>query len=1033
MANYDADILRALQELTRTLKASAGAGTQVHAERNVYNRTAKAKAETDYSGRANAVTLDAAIANASKHISGAATGMSAFVKQLSAGTKSALDSVDAAATQEVDFRRRSSQAIKNGSTALSETFDQLSRTASNNALAMSAYTESMSKSITSGNTAIGKFFANVSGLNSIEIIERSKDVEAGLAKLAATLLSNDNPEAARTEFQSTMQAFSAAGVTVEQLADVAGISKDSFKALIEEVELGAHDLSQLPKTIHELDEQYAKMTQSGSVLADSFSKARTQVVDLDQQIQAAEESLTKHLRGQLGMGTASIKQKQEELASLRAAQEAAQELAETLEQDNRQVQESIRLNRDARGRLGKLNDELPKMTKAIADVSASVTNELAAGATRASKSLDLMTKLMAKFNASAGIAAMGSGLRALAQEYKDNFKSGVNVAGTEAAQLGMGVGEAGKLYAMNKQVAMAGDGLDALRTQTLSNARAQMTYFGSLSESAEGMASLIAAMSSASAVTGSMADRSAAATRMFDEFFKGVDKGTNKLGYGFSQLGVSADEYVKMQQSIVANDNIANQLAMASGETERRAILESVNQRMLEYKAMGMTTEQAQKAATALGNVVGKSPKEYMKQMARNMAVMSAMGVDQNKIQTYYRYQMDPNSRNADTQRLAGEALTDASNKLMQMQGGSVAGQLVGMNLQHTLGFDAETFRTAGKEGMKVDDAAAKQQRLAEANFREQSKVTEHAIKTYDMISTWMKSGAGQLTLGSTILGASAIMQMAANRMLIQKLGQMSIGGDGMDLPDLSGGDPKKPKGGKPKGGAPKTKWRPKFGGAKGGIAGGLLGLALAAPDAYAAYEYSSSLDTAVSRGEVSPAEAKAGKGQAYGALAGGLVGGTAGWMAGGALTAAAVGALGLGTVATGGLLPLGLILAGSLAGGAALGKFGSDVGGSAGEALMTPSGKTVTTDIKREDQDTQREFMSVVQKETVNVSRKADLQFLQMQKVVETLGEVRDLGMKQVDLALMTDKERQDESSASYVRSLRGKMRAAKMFNAVT
>ena len=91
--------------------------------------------------------------------------------------------------------------------------------------------------------------------------------------------------------------------------------------------------------------------------------------------------------------------------------------------------------------------------------------------------------------------------------------------------------------------------------------------------------------------------------------------------------GVTSDQFHGMMEGLLQDEDIRERLRSAQ-EGERAAIVSGIAQQLKLNVAMGMTIEQAQGAAKALGRLSGESAKDRFKRAAQLQATMGAMGIE---------------------------------------------------------------------------------------------------------------------------------------------------------------------------------------------------------------------------------------------------------------------------------------------------------------------------------------------------------------------------------------------------------------------
>jgi hypothetical protein len=107
-----------------------------------------------------------------------------------------------------------------------------------------------------------------------------------------------------------------------------------------------------------------------------------------------------------------------------------------------------------------------------------------------------------------------------------------------------------------------------------------------------------------------------------DEF----DALTQQFNYLHRMTGMTAEAYRGLFTQISSNSDVRQRLQALDKEQRRRA-LQGIMLRIKENVAMGMTVEQATRAAEALAGIAGKGPKERFKQAAQLQMITGALGI----------------------------------------------------------------------------------------------------------------------------------------------------------------------------------------------------------------------------------------------------------------------------------------------------------------------------------------------------------------------------------------------------------------------
>jgi len=91
-------------------------------------------------------------------------------------------------------------------------------------------------------------------------------------------------------------------------------------------------------------------------------------------------------------------------------------------------------------------------------------------------------------------------------------------------------------------------------------------------------------------------------------------------------FGMVGDQFNEMTQDLLADSGVRFTL-MKAKEGERKSIVDGIRARMLEYKTLGMTKDQALATTKALQALAGESPEERMRKAAKMQMVAGALGM----------------------------------------------------------------------------------------------------------------------------------------------------------------------------------------------------------------------------------------------------------------------------------------------------------------------------------------------------------------------------------------------------------------------
>jgi len=94
----------------------------------------------------------------------------------------------------------------------------------------------------------------------------------------------------------------------------------------------------------------------------------------------------------------------------------------------------------------------------------------------------------------------------------------------------------------------------------------------------------------------------------------------------YRALGYTAEEFNALTAELINDRDIQQQL-ITLREKERLAFIQSLQQRMVEYQTMGYSIERAKELQKVFSSLIGMSPKERMKQAAKQRAMLGALGM----------------------------------------------------------------------------------------------------------------------------------------------------------------------------------------------------------------------------------------------------------------------------------------------------------------------------------------------------------------------------------------------------------------------
>jgi hypothetical protein len=191
------------------------------------------------------------------------------------------------------------------------------------------------------------------------------------------------------------------------------------------------------------------------------------------------------------------------------------------------------------------------------------------------------------------------------------------------------------------------------------------------------------------------------------------------LGKTFKDIqkisGATFEETGRMMKELAEDQTIRWKLMGAASEKQRRTILMETMERHKNLLAMGMTTEQAKRAASALDQMAGKGPKERMKQAAKMQMMMGAMGIGGGAETAAL---MRKRVRTGAEDKQLAEAIAKVNAKISGKQTQSLAGDF----------FASEMLQKTGMDGLLGPGSAFEKNLTSTA-----AKGTESALNTKTM------------------------------------------------------------------------------------------------------------------------------------------------------------------------------------------------------------------------------------------------------------------------------------------------------------
>jgi hypothetical protein len=240
----------------------------------------------------------------------------------------------------------------------------------------------------------------------------------------------------------------------------------------------------------------------------------------------------------------------------------------------------------------------------------------------------------------------------------------------------------------------------------------------------------------------------------------GTDKSLKEITSRMLALGVPLEKQIEMQRTILEDDHVQAKLRATNTSEERAGIVRNLMARQLEYRALGMSTEQALNASKALEAIGGKKPLDRYKQAAKATAALSAMGIE-------------GAARVGDIIRM-GQRATDADKEYARERLGMAEdvyaeSKLLGRGYEFTVatlfekgGFadlmgEGGLFSTKLKSNIAVTDEATESVRLFGDKLTTIAKVLTSTAMTYQEADNAMNKTIIGNMLGKGVKGAAMV------------------------------------------------------------------------------------------------------------------------------------------------------------------------------------------------------------------------------------------------------------------------------------
>jgi hypothetical protein len=224
-------------------------------------------------------------------------------------------------------------------------------------------------------------------------------------------------------------------------------------------------------------------------------------------------------------------------------------------------------------------------------------------------------------------AAFGDVIRRAAYDFEAAMYSSIEANKTwrtqmYAMRLGDTAANIAKLSSETRQSALAMGGMETWFNR-INDAQAE--YFGFIGDTGDTTRYLAKQMQ----MFGEYGIKpSMAAMHDITKISGGTSKSLKDITVGLAKMGIPVTEQQEMLQDILSDENVQAKLRAVNSSKERTAIVRNLMARQEEYRALGMTKEQALAAGKALEAMAGKKPMDRYKQAAKATAALSGMGIE---------------------------------------------------------------------------------------------------------------------------------------------------------------------------------------------------------------------------------------------------------------------------------------------------------------------------------------------------------------------------------------------------------------------
>ena len=174
----------------------------------------------------------------------------------------------------------------------------------------------------------------------------------------------------------------------------------------------------------------------------------------------------------------------------------------------------------------------------------------------------------------------------------------------------------------------------------------------------------------------------------------------------YRALGYTTEEFNALTADLINDRDIQQQL-ITLREKERLAFIQGLQQRMVEYQTMGYSIERAKELQKVFSSLIGMSPKERMKQAAKQRAMLGALGMGEEaqrlfEMQIRYRTMSEEERAKADIEM--AKIQKEAASRFLEVSAGpgvSLGQSMAMQQLAINTGFDktVQVFQAESEKG----------------------------------------------------------------------------------------------------------------------------------------------------------------------------------------------------------------------------------------------------------------------------------------------------------------------------------------------